>query len=227
MELGLHGKERTPTVSFPCIPFFPFAATGTPCARLAHSVFARPHHRSLSTIGPRGHPAEAVLSAGLPRALAPPVAFAHADACSLSLPTALEYSGLAPNRTGNWIPVTLIGPPSGSLVPWDRSRTEVLAEHVTVEVEGIDRMYLNVYVPALQRAGGVATFFRFHRGHQFASSVLINPITKTFIAHMEQFGEQQNVPLVQSQKGQRKDEVAAAYRKKFTGEEGVLFIGKA
>jgi hypothetical protein len=103
----------------------------------------------------------------------------------------------------------------------------VLAEHVTVEVEGIDRMYLNVYVPALQRAGGVATFFRFHRGHQFASSVLINPITKTFIAHMEQFGEQQNVPLVQSQKGQRKDEVAAAYRKKFTGEEGVLFIGKA
>jgi hypothetical protein len=30
---------------------------------------------------------------------------------------------------------------------------EVLREHVTLEVEGIDRMYLNVYVPALQRAG--------------------------------------------------------------------------
>ena len=30
------------------------------------------------------------------------------------------------------------------------------------EVEGIVRMYLNVYVPALQRAGGVASFFRFH-----------------------------------------------------------------
>ena len=29
------------------------------------------------------------------------------------------------------------------------------------------------------------------------------------------------------EKGQRKDDVAAAYRKKFTAEEGVLFIGKA
>jgi hypothetical protein len=49
-----------------------------------------------------------------------------------------------------------------------RSITEVLGEHVTLEVEGIDRMYLNVYVPALQRAGGVAGFFRFHRGHHSA-----------------------------------------------------------
>jgi len=27
---------------------------------------------------------------------------------------------------------------------------------------GIDRMYLNAYVPQLQREGGVASFFRFH-----------------------------------------------------------------
>lgn len=40
-----------------------------------------------------------------------------------------------------------------------RTVAEILREHVTLEVEGIDRMYLNVYVPALQRAGGVASFF--------------------------------------------------------------------
>src|SRR6195256_2201328 len=68
-----------------------------------------------------------------------------------------------------------------------RSVAKVLAEHVTLEVEGIDRMYLNVYVPALQRAGGVASFFRFHRGYQFASSALMDPITKAFIAQVEQF----------------------------------------
>ena len=39
-----------------------------------------------------------------------------------------------------------------------RTVAEILREHVTLEVEGIDRMYLNVYVPALQRAGGVASF---------------------------------------------------------------------
>jgi hypothetical protein len=83
-----------------------------------------------------------------------------------------------------------------------------------------------VYVPALQRAGGVASFFRFHRGHQFASSALMDPITKAFIAHMEQFAKQEKVPLVQFEKGQRKDDVAAAYRNKFTAGEGVLFVGK-
>lgn len=61
------------------------------------------------------------------------------------------------------------------------SAAEILRQHVTPEVEGIDRMYLNVYVPMLQRAGGVASFFRFHRGHQFASSALMDPITKGFI----------------------------------------------
>ena len=68
-----------------------------------------------------------------------------------------------------------------------RSVAEVLADHVTLEVEGIDRMYLNVYVPGLQREQGVACFFRFHRGNQFASSALMDPISKTFVAALEAF----------------------------------------
>ena len=108
-----------------------------------------------------------------------------------------------------------------------RSVAEVLQEHVTLEVEGIDRMYLNVYVPALQRAGGVASFFRFHLGNRFASSALMDPITKAFIAQMEQFAKQEKVPMVTFEKGQRKDDVAAAYGQKFSAPEGVLFIGKA
>jgi hypothetical protein len=108
-----------------------------------------------------------------------------------------------------------------------RTVAEVLRDHVTLEIEGIDRMYLNVYVPALQRAGGVASFFRFHRGHQFASSALMDPITKSFIAEMERFAKRENVPMVTFEKGQRKDDVAAEYRRRFKGKEGVLFIGKA
>ena len=42
-----------------------------------------------------------------------------------------------------------------------RTVAEVLREHVTLEVEGIDRMYLNVYVPALQRAGASPAFSGF------------------------------------------------------------------
>src|SRR5882757_5911435 len=108
-----------------------------------------------------------------------------------------------------------------------RTVAEVLREHVTLEVEGIDRMYLNVYVPALQRAGGVASFFRFHLGHRFASSALMDPITKAFIAQMEKFAKQEKVPIVPFQKGQRKNGVAAEYRKHCARSKGVLFIAKA
>jgi hypothetical protein len=82
-----------------------------------------------------------------------------------------------------------------------RSVAEVLAEHVTLEVEGIDRMYLNVYVGPLQRESGVASFFRFHRGHPFASSALMDPISKTFIAAMEAFARRESVPMCISAKG--------------------------
>src|ERR1051325_11407438 len=50
---------------------------------------------------------------------------------------------------------------------------------------------------------------------------------QAFISRVDQFAKQANVPVVHFEKGQRKDDVAAAYRKKFTAEEGVLFIGKA
>jgi hypothetical protein len=56
---------------------------------------------------------------------------------------------------------------------------EVLKDHVTLEVEGIDRMYLNVYQPRLQTDRGVAAFFRFHRGETFASSALMPRISRT------------------------------------------------
>src|SRR5947209_16175274 len=108
-----------------------------------------------------------------------------------------------------------------------RTVAEMLKEHVTLEVEGIDRMYLNVYVPQLQREQGVASFFRFHRGYQFASSALMDPISKSFVKSLEDFARRENVPVVQFRKGQRKDDIAAEYRKKFSRSEGVVFIGKA
>ena len=108
-----------------------------------------------------------------------------------------------------------------------RSVSEVLASHVSLEVEGIDRMYLNVYVPQLQRDTGVVGFFRYHQGYQFVSSALMDPISKRFIAAMDAFAKQEQIPVVQFRKGQRKDDVAAEHLSRFDKTEGVLFIGKA
>lgn len=108
-----------------------------------------------------------------------------------------------------------------------RSVADILNQHVTLEVEGIDRMYLNVYVPQLQRASGVASFFRFHLGYRFVSGAVMDPISKRFLNSVEQFVEQQDVPLVRFQKGERKDDIARQHLSRFDKQEGVLLVGKA
>ncbi|MHB1717673.1 MAG: hypothetical protein ACYCV5_10155 [Acidimicrobiales bacterium] len=108
-----------------------------------------------------------------------------------------------------------------------RSVAEVLAGHVTLEVESIDRMYLNLYVPKLQYESGVVGFFKGHRGASFASSALMDPMTRGFVQAVETFVDDQGVDLVTFEKGQRKDDIALAYLADFEGDEGVLFVGKA
>ena len=108
-----------------------------------------------------------------------------------------------------------------------RTVAEVLRQHVTLEVEGIDRMYLNVYMADLQREQGVVWFLRHHRGHPFASSALMDPISKAFVAGITAFVAKNDIPLLPFVKGQRKDDVAAKYRVAFKEKEGVLFVGRA
>jgi hypothetical protein len=101
-----------------------------------------------------------------------------------------------------------------------RSVADVLADHVTLEVECIDRMYLNVYVPKLQFVNGVVHFLREHRGHRFASSALLEPISRAFTTGIHRFAQMQGVPIVDFAKGQRKDDVAHEYLARFDGTEG-------
>ncbi len=108
-----------------------------------------------------------------------------------------------------------------------QSVADILSEHVKLSVEGIDRMYLNVYVPRLQAEQGIVRFFREHRGQPLPSAALMNPMTRNFVAALERFVAQREIPFVQFRKGQRKDEVMSEYLSKFEDEEGVLFIGKA
>ena len=84
---------------------------------------------------------------------------------------------------------------------------ELLADHVRLTVEGIDRMYLNVYVPRLQCAYGTVSFFRDHRGQPLASSALMSPMSRRFVAELDRFIARYQLPLVLFRKGQRKDAV--------------------
>jgi hypothetical protein len=108
-----------------------------------------------------------------------------------------------------------------------RSTADVLSGHVLFEIESIDRMYLNVYQPKLQYGGGVSAFFVGHRGHKYASSVLMAPITEAFVANIHHFIHARGLDLVSFGRGEDKDAIAHKYLAAFDGKEGVLFVGRA
>jgi hypothetical protein len=98
---------------------------------------------------------------------------------------------------------------------------------VVLESECIDRMYLNVYVPQLQRIGGVVWYLRGHLGQRFASTATVAPKTVAFVTAVERFAEEVGVEVVSFSKHQRKDDVTQQYLKDFDADEGVLYIGRA
>ena len=94
-----------------------------------------------------------------------------------------------------------------------------IRDHVVLEYEAIDRMYLNVYVPTLQTVGGMLGYLRVHRGQRFASTTAVAPMTEAFVHNIEQFIVSEGVDLVTFEKGQRKDDVTQKYVRKFKKNE--------
>src|SRR5271166_542573 len=108
-----------------------------------------------------------------------------------------------------------------------RSVVDVLTEHVVFEVECIDRMFLNVYVPGLQYAAGLVGYVHRQLGLPIASTAPLAKITDAFCAAVHRCARDKGLPWVDFVKGQRKDDVMHEHLAGFTTEEGVLFIGRA
>ncbi len=111
-----------------------------------------------------------------------------------------------------------------------RSVADVLTDHVVFEVECIDRMYLNVYVPQLQYAGGLLGYIQRQLELPIASTAPLAKISDAFSAAMHRFARDQQVPWIDFVKGQRKDDIMHAHLAGFEAAgrtEGVLFIGRA
>src|ERR1700734_2387628 len=101
------------------------------------------------------------------------------------------------------------------------SVADVIRSHVTLEVEGIDRMYLNVYQPGLQLERHVFRFLREQRGQGAVSSLCFQAMTRAFVGSIEAFALKEGIPLVPFEHKARKDDVTAKYRAKFAGKEGI------
>jgi hypothetical protein len=104
---------------------------------------------------------------------------------------------------------------------------ELQQENVVFELECIDRMYLNLYVPQLTSAGGVAAYFRGYKGHRFASTKDAVALSEGFRRQVFDFAGHHDIAIVRFQKGMRKDDVMQKRLRKFKASEGVVFIGIA
>ena len=103
---------------------------------------------------------------------------------------------------------------------------ELITEHVTLTVDCVDRLYLNGYVPRLQSEGGVVAFLR-HRGHTIPSPVCFGQITDAFKTGLRAWATRQDIPWIEFQKGERKDDVVQRYRARFRGTHGIVCVGVA
>ena len=108
-----------------------------------------------------------------------------------------------------------------------QSVAEIIRKQVVLEVEGIDRLYLNGYIPMLQTEGGFVHFVRNRLGLPIASTAAVAGMTAAFVKSIEQFAATEGIEVVTFRKGQRKDDVAKEFLARCSFREGVLFIGKA
>ena len=106
---------------------------------------------------------------------------------------------------------------------------DMVAGHVGLDIECLDRIYLNGYVAKLQTPGGVVYFFHDHRGKPIVSPALFEPIGEKFRRDIKDWAQANGIPLIRFRAGERKADVMAPYLEAAaaTGRSQVAAIGCA
>jgi hypothetical protein len=106
---------------------------------------------------------------------------------------------------------------------------DLLDGHVVLDLQCLDRIYLNGYVPNLQVPGQVVSFMRDHLGYPIPSPAIMEKIGTAFRRSVTAFAEDEHVPVVRFDKNDRKIEVMRRYvvAQARTGRSGVAAIGVA
>ena len=104
---------------------------------------------------------------------------------------------------------------------------ELLSGHVTLEVECLDRLYLNGYIGSLATGGGLSYFMREQLGKPVPSPVVLGQVTEKFRQAVKAMAERQDIPIYAFKHSERKDDVANRIRKERGVRDGVVFIGVA
>ena len=104
---------------------------------------------------------------------------------------------------------------------------DILTDKISLDIECIDRVYLNGYVKHLQLPGGLITFIREQMGFPIPSPMVLPPFTQAFRKRVEKYAKDQGLSIVDFAKGEDKDKKARAHLANFENKQGVVLIGKA
>jgi hypothetical protein len=106
---------------------------------------------------------------------------------------------------------------------------EILDGHVALDIECLDRVYLNAYVPILQSSGQVVAFMTQHLGLPIPSPAIFDKMGQRFRGAVASFADANCIPWVRFAKDDRKADVMRPYldRQAATGRSGVAAIGVA
>lgn len=106
---------------------------------------------------------------------------------------------------------------------------DLLDGHVGLDIECLDRIYLNGYVPNLQVGGQVVSFMAQHLGYPIPSPAIMEKIGTAFRRAVRDFADTNHIPVVRFDKDDRKIEVMRRHvtAQARTGRSGVAAIGIA
>jgi hypothetical protein len=106
---------------------------------------------------------------------------------------------------------------------------DLLDGHVVLDVECLDRIYLNGYVPGLQVGGQVVSFMTQHLGFPIPSPAILEKIGTAFRRSVSRFAGDEHIPVVRFGKTDREIDVMRRHlaRQESTGRSGVAAIGVA
>src|SRR5580692_4264862 len=88
---------------------------------------------------------------------------------------------------------------------------DVLDGHVVLDLECLDRIYLNAYVPILQSSGQVVAFMTQYLDMPIPSPALLEKKGAKFRAAVTSFADINHIAVVRFRKEDRKSEVMAPY----------------
>ena len=106
--------------------------------------------------------------------------------------------------------------------------SSLLADHVSLQVRSLDRLFLQGYVPRLMTEGQVIRFL-LDRGFPIPSPAALGKIGQAYVRAIERFAARNRIPLVHFKKGESKELVARRYMRKAErdGRFGVVMVGIA